>query len=104
MTQQELAEVLQVSRSTVAGYETKNKQPDYEKLLKLSHLFEVSIEYLLTGGEENSKFPPTRIELERDTTAEQLTMLKEFDKLSRSSQRKAIEHVKLLQLKDKYEE
>lgn len=29
VTQDELAQYLQVSRSTIAGYETKNRQPDY---------------------------------------------------------------------------
>ena len=32
VTQDELAQYLQVSRSTIAGYETKNRQPDYDKL------------------------------------------------------------------------
>ena len=32
MTQEDLARRLNVSRSTVAGYETKNRQPSHEKL------------------------------------------------------------------------
>lgn len=102
MTQQDLANVLQVSRSTVAGYETKNKQPDYEKLLKLSHYFGVSIEYLLIGSEEEPELPPTRIELERNRSSERLAMLEEFDKLSRPTQKKAVEIVHLLRLGEKY--
>ena len=36
ITQGELADFLRVSRPTIAGYETKDKQPDFEKLIKLS--------------------------------------------------------------------
>lgn len=47
LTQSQLAEVLSVGRSTIAGYETKGKQPDYDKLEKLATYFNVSIDYLL---------------------------------------------------------
>ena len=33
VTQGQLAEYLQVSRPTIAGYETKSRQPDFEKLV-----------------------------------------------------------------------
>ena len=32
ITQEALAKELGVTRSTIAGYETKGKQPDYERL------------------------------------------------------------------------
>ncbi|GAA0788022.1 helix-turn-helix domain-containing protein [Hathewaya limosa] len=47
LTQQDLAEILKVGRPTIAGYETKGKQPDYDKLIILSNYFNVSIDYLL---------------------------------------------------------
>jgi len=47
MTQEELAKLLNISRPTVAGYEAKNKQPDYDKLLQIADIFEVSTDYLL---------------------------------------------------------
>ena len=47
ITQKDLGKILGVSRATIAGYETKNHQPDYEKLETLSHFFDVSIDYLL---------------------------------------------------------
>lgn len=50
MTQVELANALGVSRSTITGYETRDKQPDYDKLLMISKLFDVSTDYLLTGN------------------------------------------------------
>lgn len=51
VTQQELADYLNVTRPTIAGYETKGKEPDYATLLLLSSYFRVSIDYLLTGKE-----------------------------------------------------
>ena len=47
MTQEDLARRLNVSRSTVAGYETKNRQPSHEKLAALAGLFHVSVDYLI---------------------------------------------------------
>ena len=49
VTQQELADYLNVMRPTIAGYETKGKEPDYRTLLLLSSYFHVSTDYLLTG-------------------------------------------------------
>lgn len=51
VTQQELADYLNVTRPTIAGYETKGKEPDYSTLFLLSSYFRVSIDYLLTGKE-----------------------------------------------------
>ena len=51
ITQAELADELGITRSTVAGYETKGKQPDYERLIAIARFFGVSIDYLLTGCE-----------------------------------------------------
>ncbi|MBB6218222.1 transcriptional regulator with XRE-family HTH domain [Anaerosolibacter carboniphilus] len=47
LTQQDLADYLGVGRPTIAGYETKGKQPDHEKLIKLANYFNVSVDFLL---------------------------------------------------------
>ncbi len=47
LTQEELSKILGVGRSTIAGYETKSKQPNYELLNKISIFFDVSTDYLL---------------------------------------------------------
>ncbi|MEJ8555139.1 helix-turn-helix domain-containing protein [Tepidibacter sp. Z1-5] len=54
LTQQGLADVLGVGRATIAGYETKGKQPDYEKLKIIANYFNVTIDYLL-GRTDNPK-------------------------------------------------
>ena len=46
-TQKYVAKYLNVARSTIAGYETKNRQPSHEKLTILAELFHVSVDYLL---------------------------------------------------------
>lgn len=47
MLQQDLAEKLKVSKSTVSGWEVGRNQPDYDILIELSILFGVSVDYLI---------------------------------------------------------
>lgn len=49
VTQEDLARVLKVSRSTIAGYEARNNQPDFDKLVQIADYFNTSIDYLLSG-------------------------------------------------------
>ena len=47
MTQQELADKLEGAKSTVAMYEKGNRKPSLEVLVKLSEIFDCSIDYIL---------------------------------------------------------
>lgn len=47
LTQSELAELLQVTKSTISSYESGVRQPSYDVLIKMSKIFHVSIDYLL---------------------------------------------------------
>ena len=47
MTQQELAERLNGAKSTIAMYENETRKPSMEVLIKLSEIFNCSIDYLL---------------------------------------------------------
>lgn len=47
ISQLELAQIIGVSRSTVAMWETNNNEPDNETLIKLAKFFDVSVDYLL---------------------------------------------------------
>lgn len=49
VTQKQLAAHLCLSRSTIAGYETKSHQPDFVTLEKLAAYFDVSIDFLILG-------------------------------------------------------
>lgn len=58
ITQEKLAEILNVSRQSVSRWETDISFPETDKLIKLSRLFECSIDFLLNEDiqedEENS--------------------------------------------------
>lgn len=47
MLQQDLAEHLKVSKSTISGWEVGRNQPDYDTLIELSIFFGVSVDYLI---------------------------------------------------------
>ncbi|MGN0395626.1 MAG: helix-turn-helix domain-containing protein [Coprococcus sp.] len=51
MTQEEFAEYMNVSRQSVSKWELNKALPDVEKLMKISDLFEVSLDYLLKGAD-----------------------------------------------------
>lgn len=51
MTQEEFAERLDVSRQAVSKWELDKTLPDVNKLLKISELYKVSLDYLLKGIE-----------------------------------------------------
>ena len=57
ISQQKLADYLNVSRSTVAMWETGGSEPDSDNLKKISDYFEVSIDALL-GHDSNALTPP----------------------------------------------
>lgn len=63
LSQGDLAEALAVSRQSVSKWETDSSVPDLEKLVKLSQLFGVSLDELVTGAEPQPKAetPPQQV-------------------------------------------
>lgn len=58
MTQQELANKLEGAKSTIAMYENGNRNPSLEVLVKLSEIFNCSIDYILCKTDiRNSEQP-----------------------------------------------
>ena len=55
LTQADVANYLGVTRQAYCNYENGNREPDLNTLLRLSELYKVSADYLLTG--ENKKAP-----------------------------------------------
>ncbi len=47
MTQEQLGNILGVSKYTVASYENGHREPPFDILLKLSAYFQVSVDYLI---------------------------------------------------------
>lgn len=92
VTQNQLASHLKLTRSTIAGYETKGKQPDYERLLQIADYFHVSVDYLLTGSETNGiSFPPDSSEYR---------LLCAYLNLSSDSRQQLFEYTEFLQDQD----
>lgn len=54
MTQEKLAEELNVSRQSISKWELDKTLPDVERLMQLSDLYQVSMDYLIKGTKENS--------------------------------------------------
>ena len=54
MTQPELAEKLDITRSTVAAYENNTRQPSFPILIRLAHIFHVSTDYILLGNDQDT--------------------------------------------------
>lgn len=54
-SQAELAQKLQISASAVGMYEQGRREPAVELLVRMAALFEVSVDYLLTGKPENEQ-------------------------------------------------
>lgn len=52
MTQQAVADRLNIHRSTYTKYETDNVTPDHQGLVTLSHMFGVSVDYLVGRTED----------------------------------------------------
>lgn len=47
LTLKEVADEINVSRSSYAGYEAKDRKPPIDKLIRLSKFYNVSIDYIL---------------------------------------------------------
>lgn len=57
MTQQDVANAINVARTTITGYETKNRQPSHEKLTALAELFDVSVDFLIDPTDSTNGDP-----------------------------------------------
>ena len=55
LSQQKLANAIDVSRSTIAMWETGKSQPDNDALKMIADFFKVSVDYIL--GRENAPSP-----------------------------------------------
>lgn len=75
-SQETFAQQMDVSRQAVSKWESGQSLPDYDKLIAISDLFSVSLDYLLRDGEEMQPCPKIDrgpIEISRRWLAGQLT-------------------------------
>lgn len=52
LTQEKVAEEIQVTRQTISNWETEKSYPDIVSVIKLSTLYNISLDKLLKGDEE----------------------------------------------------
>ena len=57
LTQDELAKILKISRSTIGMYENGSRVPDYETLEAIADYFNVDIDYLLGRTNKTTIIP-----------------------------------------------
>ena len=65
MTQVQLAQVLDVSKGTIAMWETSKRKPSFEILSKLSDIFDRRMDYILGYSDDASSPQPTEEELDQ---------------------------------------
>lgn len=93
VTQEQLAEHLKVTRPTIAGYETKSRQPDYERLQKIADFFHVSIDYLIRGMDDVKLTP-----MKENIVDQEVKMA--YKNLSLESKQDVLKYINLLKLRD----
>ena len=56
LTQEQAAEALGISRQTISNWENEKSYPDIVSVLKMSDLYQVSLDYLLKGESSMSSY------------------------------------------------
>lgn len=118
ITQSELAKTLNIARSTLSQYESNQRTPSDDMKLKLSSIFDVSIDYLLgltdipytqnigrvnrkTSDEQLLEINPTTISLEEylkkyNVSDSELDMIKAYLMLPYEARKSLVEFFKAL--------
>lgn len=80
LTQEELAELIGISRAAVAKWETDNGLPDIENLKTVAGLLDVSVDYLLDDGESlDLSVTKKAIDLNQYGDGEKLSRMKKLE-------------------------
>ena len=76
ISQTELAKKLNIARTTLSGYERQASEPPFEILIKLSKIFNVSVDYIIcrTNNPSNDSFT-------EDLTEEEIKELEHYKEL-----------------------
>lgn len=62
VSQQSVAEYLEITRQAYSNYENGNRAPDTETLLKLAEYFEVTVDTLLRGSDAGTSSTPIELD------------------------------------------
>ena len=74
LSQEEVADKLNVTRQTVSKWETDESKPDFDKIIPICELFEINSKELLTGEKELTK-DETRTLEDKETKKKKATII-----------------------------
>lgn len=96
MSQKYLAQHMNLARTTIAGYETKNREPSYENLSAFARFFHVTVDYLLSDDE------PVYITTEEAKTMPEdaQKLLIRYRRLPLRSKKELLRQLHLLEIQD----
>lgn len=83
LTMKQLGKKIGVTESAISQYETDKRQPDSVTLLKLSNLFDVSVDYLLGAATDKKEQPTVSDELSDAVSMELLNMIRDASEAER---------------------
>ena len=66
LSQEEVADRLNVTRQTVSKWELDQSTPDFDKIIPLCRLYEISTEELITGNKPEREVPVEEIDKEKE--------------------------------------
>jgi len=81
LKQNQVAKALEISPQRYSYYETGDRQPDNEMLIKLAQYFEVSVDYLLGNSEIQEIINKSR---KNSKVSENMKLLQDYEKLPQS--------------------
>ena len=93
LTQQQVADLMGIDKSTYCGYETEKRQPDVQKLKKLSKILGVSGDELLETG---YKVRPTPVSESGPLSPDDARIMDMIRQLSPENKRKIAEKLEVL--------
>ena len=94
MTQDYVAQQMNLARTTIAGYESKNRQPSHEKLFAFARFFHVTVDYLIS--DEESVYITT--DEARTMPEDALKLLIRYQRLPIRSKNDLLNHLRLLEI------
>lgn len=104
LTQMQLAEILETSKSNISKYEAGSVEPNLDTLLKISAFFDVSIDYLLGNtdferimekGQSCLRFDFNQYAQDRNLSQSDVQILKAFMRLKTETRKDIIENLRI---------
>ena len=92
LSQKELGVVLKLSPSTIAMYETDQREPDTETIKIIAHFFDVSIDFLLGNSDIRNPYTEEKA-IDRE-------LISKINNLSPEGREKAKEYIEMLKTLD----